>query len=93
MSLGSIVKAAEPYCDEFAPSSPAQGRVRIVNSIDPAKNSTFLRRRRVFACPRTGIVNRGDLSLRTRSRSVRLSREFIIRARATAPFTEPQFQQ
>jgi hypothetical protein len=54
MSLGSIVKAAEPHCDEFAPSSPAQGRVRIVNSIDPAKNSTFLDRRGILRRGKTG---------------------------------------
>jgi hypothetical protein len=51
MSLGSIVKAAERHCDRFVPSSPADGRVRIVNSVDPSKNSTFLRRR--------GILRRG----------------------------------
>jgi hypothetical protein len=72
-SLGSVVKAAEPHCDGFAPSSPTDGRLRIVNSIDPAKNSTFLRHvfmpshRIAFARPRTHIVNYRQLSPRAKS--------------------------
>jgi hypothetical protein len=65
VSMGSIVKAAESHCDEFAPSSPADGRVRIVNSIDPAKNSTFLRRRGFLRPGKTGpLIPSGSPSMK-----------------------------